>query len=108
MLKTRQSLEDFTARALGALGNKTRLRIFRLLNRAGRDGLIIGEVQRHMGVPASTMAHHLSTLTQAGLVIQERRGRAVVCTADFEAMNGLTTYLTEHCCTGVQAAKEAA
>ena len=71
-------------------------------------GLVIGEVQRHMGIPASTLTHHLSTLTQAGMVIQERRGREVVCTADFEAMNGLATYLTEHCCTGVPAAEETA
>ena len=95
-------MEELAARALAALGNRTRLRMFRLLTRAGLDGLIVSQVQRHLGVPASTLAHHLSTLTQAGLVIQERRGREVVCTADFAAMNELTAYLTEQCCTGVR------
>ncbi len=107
MAKTRRSLEELAARALAALGNKTRLRLFRLLTRAGRDGLVVGQVQRHLGVPASTLAHHLSALAQAGLVVQERRGREVVCTADFAAMNGLTAYLTEHCCTGVRLEAEA-
>ncbi|MDP6573763.1 MAG: metalloregulator ArsR/SmtB family transcription factor [Rhodospirillales bacterium] len=107
MAKSRHSLEELAARALAALGNRTRLRMFRLLTRAGRDGLVVGQVQRHLGIPASTLAHHLSTLAQAGLVVQERRGRAVVCTADFVAMNGLTAYLTEQCCTGVHLEAEA-
>src|SRR3546814_7960903 len=66
------------ARALAALGHEARLAIYRLLVRAGEEGLNVGEIAAHLKMPASTLAHHLSTLVAAGLVIQERRGREVV------------------------------
>ena len=94
--------EAHAADALAALGNRTRLRLFRLLVRAGDAGLNVGEVQRHLEVPGSTLAHHLQALTRAGLVAQERRGREVVCRADFPAMHGLLGFLTHACCSGVR------
>lgn len=94
------------ADALAALGNRTRLQLFRLLVRAGSDGLIVGAVQRHLDVPPSTLAHHLAALARAGLVNQERRGREVVCRADFAAMHGLLGFLTDACCTGVRLADD--
>ncbi len=107
MAKSRRSLEKLAARTLAALGKRIRLRLFRLLTRAGRDGLTVGQAQQHLGIPESTLAHHLSTLAQAGVVVQERRGREVVCTADFVAMNGLRAYLTEQCRAGVHLEAEA-
>ncbi|MFW5835300.1 MAG: ArsR/SmtB family transcription factor [Pseudomonadota bacterium] len=98
--------ETRAADALAALGNRTRLRLFRLLVRAGEAGLIVGEVQRHLDVPASTLAHHLQSLARAGLVTQERRGREVVCRADFEAMQSLLGFLTHACCAGVRLADD--
>lgn len=92
--------EESAARCLAALGNETRLRLYRLLVRAGRDGLNVGEAQRRLGVPASTLAHHIAALVGAGLVTQERRGREVVCRADYDAMIGVVTFLTEACCAG--------
>ena len=86
---------------LAALGNSTRLRLFRLLVQAGHDGLNVSDLQRLLNQPASTLAHHLAKLTQAGLVQQRRNGREVICTADFEQMNGLVAYLTDQCCCGV-------
>lgn len=93
--------EQQAAGSLAALGNRTRLRLYRLLVRAGDDGLNVGELQRLLEVPASTLAHHLATLARAGLVVQERRGREVISRADYAAMRGLVGYLTEQCCTGV-------
>ena len=93
--------EQAAADALAALGNRTRLRLFKLLVRAGTDGLIVGDVQRHMDMPASTLAHHLAALTRAGLVVQARNGREVVCTADYGAMQQLLGWLTQECCAGV-------
>lgn len=93
--------EDVAADALAALGNRTRLRLFKLLVRAGTDGLIVGEIQRQMELPASTLAHHLAALTRAGLVLQERKGREVVSTADYASMQRLLGWLTEECCAGV-------
>lgn len=93
--------EEHAVRALAALGNVTRLRLFRLLVRAGHDGLNVGEIQRLLDQPASTLAHHLGKLSGAGLVVQTRHGREVMCTADFARMNGLLAYLTDQCCNGV-------
>ncbi|HTC08281.1 MAG TPA: helix-turn-helix domain-containing protein, partial [Acetobacteraceae bacterium] len=59
---------DTAARGLAELGNTTRLQIVRLLVRAGREGLAIGELQSHLGVPASTLAFHLRGLVSAGLI----------------------------------------
>ena len=63
------------ALSLAALGHDTRLTIFRLLVRAGHNGLNIGEVGQHLKMAASTLAYHLKTLVDAGLVTQERQGR---------------------------------
>ncbi|MHA7876566.1 ArsR/SmtB family transcription factor [Roseivivax sp.] len=89
------------ARALAALGHDARLSIFRLLVKAGPEGLRVGEIGAHLGLPASTLAHHLSTLVEAGLVAQEKRGREVVNRADYPAMTGLVDFLTAECCAGV-------
>ena len=90
---------------LAALGNVTRLRLFRLLVQAGEEGLNVSDLQRLLGQPASTLAHHLAKLTQADLVIQQRQGREVICTANYERMNGLVAYLTDQCCCGVTVQK---
>ncbi|HEX9859051.1 MAG TPA: helix-turn-helix domain-containing protein, partial [Paracoccaceae bacterium] len=60
------------SRALAALGHDARLAIFRLLVKAGPDGLIVGEIGAHLGLAPSTLAHHLAGLVAAGLVAQER------------------------------------
>ena len=92
------------ATALAALGHHTRLAIYRLLVRAGDDGLNVGEIGSHLGCPASTMAHHLSTLVDVGLVTQERQGRQIVNRADFNAMRRIVGFLTDECCAGVEGA----
>lgn len=95
-----------TARALAALGHEARLDVYRLLVRAGEDGLIVGDVAGHTGLPLSTLAHHLRSLTAAGLVRQERRGREVVNRADYGAMNATLAFLTDECCQGVSLVRE--
>jgi DNA-binding transcriptional ArsR family regulator len=95
-----------TCYRLEALGNMTRLAIFRLLVRAGDEGLAVGDIQRALAVPPSTLSHHLQRLSHVGLLSQERRGRVLICRADFAAINGVVAYLTEECCMGVgEAAK---
>lgn len=94
--------EDEAARGLAALGNVSRLRLFRLLVRAGPNGLNVTEIQRHLQSPASTLAHHLATLARAGLVEQERQGREVICTVSYTAVRTLADYLTDECCAGVK------
>lgn len=91
------------AQALAALGHDARLSIFRLLVRAGEPGLRVGEIGAHLGLAPSTLAHHLSALVDAGLVLQERQGREVFNRVDFPAMQRLLAFLTDECCTGVTA-----
>ncbi|MDF1715961.1 MAG: metalloregulator ArsR/SmtB family transcription factor [Antarcticimicrobium sp.] len=94
------------ARALAALGHDARLSIFRLLVKAGDGGLRVGEIGQHLGLAPSTLAHHLSTLVDAGLVLQEKQGREVFNKVDFPAMHRLQTFLSEECCTGVTTRSE--
>jgi ArsR family transcriptional regulator, arsenate/arsenite/antimonite-responsive transcriptional repressor len=92
-----------TARALAALGHDARLSIFRLLVKAGDDGLRVSDIGDHLGMAPSTLAHHLSTLVDAGLVLQERQGREVFNRVDFPAMRRVVGFLTSECCAGVTA-----
>ncbi|MDP7547874.1 MAG: metalloregulator ArsR/SmtB family transcription factor [Alphaproteobacteria bacterium] len=92
--------EDIAAVGLAALGNKTRLRLYKLLIKAGDQGLNVSEIKSLIKVPSSTLAHHLATLTQSGLIKQERQGRAVISSANFPMMHGLLAYLADECCTG--------
>ena len=96
--------ENLAAASLGALGNPTRLRLYRLLVRAGPSGLPVGTLHRTLGAPASTLAHHLACLARAGLVVQEQRGREVRSRPDFAAMTQLMDFLTAECCTGAPSA----
>lgn len=89
------------ARALAALGHDARLQIFRLLVRAGHTGLTVGQIADHSGLPASTQAHHLKMLVEAGLVTQTRQGREVINTADFDRMNNVIGFLSNECCAGL-------
>ncbi len=96
--------EPSAAAMLSALGSPVRLRVFRALVRAGDDGLNVTELQREVGIPPSTLAHHLSTLVEAGLVAQQRRGRELICTAHYAQLRRLGDYLVAECCTGARGA----
>jgi DNA-binding transcriptional ArsR family regulator len=89
------------ADSLAALGHEARLEIFRLLVKAGRDGLTVGQIGAHLGMAASTLAHHLRTLVDAGLVIQSKIGREVLNKANYDRMSEVVHFLTDQCCTGV-------
>ena len=89
------------ADSLAALGNLTRLRLYRLLVRAGEPGLNVGVLRSLLDVPASTLAHHLTSLVRAGLIVQEQRGREIVSRVDYAAMSGLMAFLMSECCAGI-------
>ena len=94
------------ARCLDKLGNPTRLEIVRLLVRAGDDGLPVGDIRRHTGVPASTLSHHILHLVSGGLIRQVRHGRVLRCKLDYALMEALVHMLTEECCAGVEIAEQ--
>jgi DNA-binding transcriptional ArsR family regulator len=89
------------ARALAALGHEARLSIFRLLVKAGEGGLRVGDIAQHLSLAPSTLAHHLSTLVDAGLVVQDKQGREVFNRVDYAAMRRVLGFLTAECCAGV-------
>ena len=86
--------------SLSALAQTSRLAVFRLLVRAGPDGLPAGEIARRLEIQSATLSFHLSQLDRAGLVCSERRGRSIVYSANYDAMNALLSYLRENCCQG--------
>ena len=90
---------DSASACLEALGQPTRLDVFRLLVRAGERGLSFGDIQDRTGVPASTLSHHLATLARCGLVQQTKQGRQNYSAAAFETMHDLLAFLTAECCT---------
>ncbi len=86
--------------ALAALGQDTRLEVFRLLVKAGAAGLPAGEIATRLGAVQNTMSSHLKILTHAGLVRASRDGRSVVYAADMTGFRDLLAYLMEDCCNG--------
>jgi len=90
-------LDDAAAR-LEALGNPTRLKIYRTLVRAGAEGLPVGRLQSKLDAAASTLSHHLKALVVVGLVTQTREGTTLVCHANYDVMRDLLGYMVEECC----------
>ena len=89
---------DQAAARLEALGNPTRLAVYRLLVRAGEDGRPVGQIQAALGVAASTLSHHIKHLEMAGLVRRRKDGVTHHCSAEYDAMDSLINFLTEECC----------
>jgi DNA-binding transcriptional ArsR family regulator len=92
--------EAEAVRALAALAQVQRLRAFRALIAAGPNGATPGALSGQLGIGGSGLSFHLKELAHAGLVSSEPRGRNLIYRANFERMNGLLAYLTEHCCQG--------
>lgn len=86
--------------ALSALAHESRLSVFRLLVRAGREGLPAGEIARKLDFLPNTLSANLTVLANAGLVESRRDGRSVIYSADYERMSGLLGFLMEDCCNG--------
>ncbi len=91
---------EIAASCLEALGNPTRLNIYRALVRAGEKGLLVGQIQQTLGIPASTLSHHCKRLVETGLIARERKATTLVCRADYTVMQSLLGYLQEECCAG--------
>ncbi|MBA4234137.1 MAG: transcriptional regulator [Ralstonia sp.] len=98
-------LDDAAAR-LEALGNTTRLGIYRALVRAGEGGLTVGTLQAKLGIAPSTLSHHVKWLVVVGLIRQERQATSLICRANFEIMTALVDYLVAECCTDAARAPE--
>ena len=99
--KARQAAEELAAlKALAGLAQAQRLRSFRALVVAGPEGLTPSVIAEQLEIAPSALSFHLKELTHAGLVSSEPRGRNLIYRANFEQMNTLLAYLSEHCCEG--------
>jgi DNA-binding transcriptional ArsR family regulator len=97
----RRIMEFQTAtRRLHALAQESRLAVFRLLVRAGSEGVAAGEIARDLGVAPNTLSAHLSVLANAGLVTSRRESRSIIYAADYAGMSDLLAFLVEDCCQG--------
>lgn len=83
-----------------ALAHDLRLAAFRLLMRAGPNGLPAGDIAKALEVPASTLSSHLAQMSQAGLLRPTRQKQQILYAVDVEGTRRLITYLTEDCCEG--------
>lgn len=86
--------------ALSALAHEGRLAVFRLLVRAGAEGMAAGDIARRLDVRPNTLSTNLAILSQAGLVASRREGRSIIYTAGYAAMRDLLAFLMEDCCAG--------
>ena len=92
-MNQRQALD-----ALSALANSTRLELVRLLIAAGHDGLAASEIAETLGVSASRLSFHLSSLEQAGLIASRRVSRNIYYSADPRGLGRVIGYLLNDCC----------
>jgi hypothetical protein len=94
--------ETAIIRAMAALANPVRLKVFRALVVAGRQGMTPGTMAEALDIPGNTLSFHLKELAGAGLVSQERASRNIIYRAAFDHMNAVLGYLTQNCCQGSQ------
>ena len=92
------NLLEGNAERFKALGHPVRLGILRLIVQGHQNGTPVGEIQGILGIPASTLSHHLSCLAEADLVKVEREGTTLRYRADFTSLQSLVDYLWEDCC----------
>ena len=88
-----------------AMGTEARLRIVRLLLAAHPDGMIVGDIQTELGIPASTLSHHLDKLKNEELVTVERQGTFLLYRANEATLQELLQFLYAECCTRSKAVK---
>lgn len=93
-------METSVVAALSALAHPSRLGVFRLLVRAGPEGLAAGGIAQAIGALPNTTSSHLNILSAAGLIVARRDGRNIFYAADYERMRAVLSFLVEDCCNG--------
>ena len=108
--KTKKSAADVVRYAdmFSAMGTEPRLRIMQLLLSAHPEGLVVGDIQTELGIPNSTLSHHLEKLKNEDLVRVQRESTYLRYTANTEALEELLGFLYAECCTRNKAIEPAA
>jgi DNA-binding transcriptional ArsR family regulator len=94
---------EIAAKVMKELGHPTRLAIYKRLVKSGPPGLAVGVVQEELGIPGSTLSHHLSRLASAGLIEQRREGRVLFCVVKYDQLLAVIGFLQDECCTDLVA-----
>jgi len=102
--KTSEQIARY-ADMFSAMGTEARLRIMQLLLSAHPEGMVVGEVQEELGIPNSTLSHHLDKLRNEGLVEVQRESTFLRYTANTDALQEILQFLYAECCTRNQAVK---
>ncbi len=106
--KRKMEILDHTARyadMFAAIGAEPRLRIIRLLLSAHPEGMVVGDIQNELGIPPSTLSHHLDKLKNEGLARVRREGTFLWYSANEEVLRDLLNFLYSECCTRSKAVK---
>ena len=96
---SRNMENEMAAKRLAELGHDTRLSIFRYLVKVGSEGAPVGQIQAKLGVPGSTLSHHINRLVSVGLIRQVRESRTLYCVPQFDILKELIEFLLVECCT---------
>jgi DNA-binding transcriptional ArsR family regulator len=88
------------AHCLAELGNVTRLQIYRLLVKAGKNGLSVGDIQLALNIPGSTLSHHIRRLAKVKLIEQNKAGRTIFCKSQYNKLQEIIDFLVDKCCEG--------
>lgn len=89
---------EVVAKALKELGHPTRLAVYKFVIRAGQQGVSVGDISNNIGIPNSTLSHHISSLISAQLISQRREGRVLYCVADYAMRELVIEFLQMECC----------
>jgi len=84
--------------ALTALAHDARLEVFRMLTRAGSEGLAAGVVAARLAIAPSALSFHLARLRHAGLITSRRAGQRIIYRVRYARMEAVLAFMTEHCC----------
>ena len=83
-----------------AMAQETRLKVVRLLVKAGENGVAAGVIADEVGVSASNISFHLKELEHSGLILQRREARSIIYAANYDVVRGIIDFLMEDCCGG--------
>ncbi len=89
---------ETASKRLAELGNTTRLSIFRYLVKVGDQGAPVGQIQKEIGIPASTLSHHVNRLVSVGLIRQIRDSQILYCVPQYKALTEVIKFLLAECC----------
>jgi len=96
--RTADKRNDYFAGMLKALGSDSRLKVIRLLIQHGDGGCCVTDIQKEIDCAASTLSHHLETLSRFGLINSRKEAQWIFYSVNFEVLKELLNFLWQDCC----------